>query len=320
MRLGIPTIFLLFPAGCFALLFQLGRPEIDYWLLPEDIGSVQTDFIYEAHGPYSDAVVSGWDLIDEPTNAITGPWGNKTGLFVPAPYGDYGLGRSSVQPTTYVQILGREAGMCLDVQSAEIPEQTYNPNMKFYYKWNTGFYLSSGQRTWLYPYHTDLAHPNPRFQCTFETAVITSQGDGVRHANTAFEWLDEISGTHIFVQHYVYDSRNDIHEVSSGYDPKIGKLWIAQKLGSPDAYGSTLPDSAVFTNGIWADYEMFGIDQPWSRFEAMIDFLNTKHGISMSRDRDRWRLVAASFNLEMQQGYAGSLAGKCRNMTLWTRH
>ncbi|QHI69185.1 hypothetical protein [Tichowtungia aerotolerans] len=321
MRLAVPAVFLLFPAGCLAVLFQFGRPDIDYWLQPLDVGPVASNFVYEDNAPYSDAVVTAWDLISEPKDAITGPWGNKTGLFVPEPYGNYGLGRSPVQPTTYVQIAGREVGMCLDVQASEIPDQTYNPNMKFYYKWNMDFYLGDGgEKTWLYPYHSASAHPNPQFRCTFEAAVKTSQGSGVRHANTAFQWLEEISGTHIFVQHYVYDSRDEIQAVSSGYDPKIGKLWIAQKLGDPDAYCLTLPGSAVFTNGVWSDYRMFGLDQPWSRFETMIDFLNARYGISMSKDRDRWRLVAASFNLEMQQGYEGCIAGKCRDMTLWTRH
>ncbi|QHI69165.1 hypothetical protein [Tichowtungia aerotolerans] len=179
---------------------------------------------------------------------------------------------------------------------------------------------SQGVKTWLYPYHTAYSNSNPRLQCSFDAAVKTSTGSGVRHANTAFQWLDEESGTIIYVQHYIYDSRSTINAVSSGYDPKINQLWIAQKLGAAGTYHGTLSSSSVFTNGVWLDYEYFGIDQSWNHFSTMISYLNNKHGISLGTDRDKWRLVYATLNLEMQQGYEGCLAGKFRNMEVWTRY
>jgi hypothetical protein len=320
-RTGIAIWVGLLPAGCFAFLFLIGHTTQDHHLLPVDVGSVAADIFYETNAPYGDAVVFAWDLISEPVNAITGPWGNKTGLFVPAPYGDYGVGRSSSQPTTYIQICSNQVGICLDVQPEEVADQTYNPNAKFYYKWNKDYYTGhSGVKTWLYPYNTGYSNSNPRVQCSFDAAVKTSSGTGVRHANTSFQWLDEESGNIIYVQHYVYDSRAFIPAVSSGYDAKINQLWIAQKLGAAGTFCGTLIGSSVFTNAVWSDYAMFGVDQSWSYFYNMITYLNNKHGISLGSDRDQWRLVSVSFNLEMQQGYDGCIAGKCKDVDVWTQY
>lgn len=316
-------LILFIPVVSFAWLFTLlsAYGVDDEHLISGNIGSVASDIYYETNAPYGDEMVFAWDLISEPTNAITGPWGNKTGLFVPSPYGDYGVGRSFSQPTTYIQIYNNEIGICLDVQLSEVTNQTYNPNAKFYYKWNKDYYTGhQGVKTWLYPYHTDYSNSNSRVQCAFEAAVKTSFGTGVRHANTSFQWLDYESGAIIYVQHYVYDSRASINAVSSGYDAKINQLWIAQQLGAAGTFCGTLTGSSVFTNTVWSDYTTFGVDQSWGHFSNMIAYLNNKHGISLGTDRDKWRLVSVSFNFEMQQGYDGSLAGKCKDFDVWTRY
>ena len=284
-----------------------------------DVGSVGSDFYYETSTPYGDEVVWGWDLISEPTVPITGAWGNKTGLYVPAPYGDHGLGRSSSQPTTYIQIYSNEVGICLDVQPGEVASQTYNPNVKFYYFWNWGNYGEQASTGWLYPFHSTYSNANPRLQCSFDAAVKTSFGTGVRHANTSFQWVDEESGSQIYVQHYVYDNRGaGISDVNSGIDPKINKLWLAQKVGAPGAYCSTLEGSSVYTGTVWPEYEYFGIDTSWSQFEEMIVYLNNRHGTSLGLDRDKWRLASVSFNFEMQWKFEGSMGGKVKDMKVWT--
>lgn len=315
------------PAGLPARFVRLsvaalwtGTTYEDYVHLDSgSIGSVWSDFYYETNAPYGDEVVWGWDLISEPTVPISGPWGNKTGLFVPAPYGDYGLGRHAAQPTTYIQVYSNEVGICLDVQPGEVGSQTYNPNVKSFYFWDWGSYGKQGSAGWLYPFHSTYSNTNPRLLCTFDAAVVTSSGTGVRHANTSFQWVDEVSGEQLYVQHYVYDSRTSINAVSSGYDPKINKLWIAQKLGDPAVYCGTLEGSGVFTNAVWADYTFFGVDTSWGQFEDMVVFLNGQHGTSFGTDRDKWRLASASFNLEMQQGHEGSVGGKVKDMKVWTR-
>ena len=314
-------IFCLFPLFCLAWLFELDSIRITEHLIGGDIGSIAADVYYETDTPFGDEVVWAWDLISKPTNAITGAWGEMTGLFVPMPYENYGVGRESILPTTYIQIFGQELGMCLNVQDTEVPHQTYNPNVKYFYKWNRDYYTGhKGAKIWLYPYHTAYSNSNPVLQCSFQAAVKTSYGTGVRHANTSFQWRDEESDSIIYVQHYVYDSRDTIKTVSSGYDKKISQLWVALMLGSPDAYCGTLPGSAVFTNSVWADYNWFGITQSWDQFLNMVLFLNTKHGINLGTDRDKWRLVSVSFNLEMQQKYEGCMAGKFKQMKVWTSH
>ena len=293
----------------------------DYHLFSGNLGSVATNFYYNAAPPYGDEGVAGWDLISNLTNPITGPWGNKTGLFVPAPYGNYGLGRSSSQPTTFVQMYGTEAGLCLDVESWEVPSETYNPNVKLMYIWNKGYYMGgNGTKTWLYPYSTAYSNSNPHLMCSFEAAVKTSYGSGVRHANTAFEWVDEVSGTIVYVQHYIYGSRTNINDVASGFDAKSGQLWITEKLGSSGCFCEPLEGSAVWTNTVWSDYKYFGIDQSWTDFSNLVSYLNQKHNLNMGYDRNKWRLLCATFNLEMQQGFDGCAAGKVNDFDVWTRY
>lgn len=303
-------------AACFSFLAADGDDV--FHLVPGSMGSVTQRWYYETEPPTGLRCAVGYDLLSNPQIPITGPWGNKTGLSVPAPYGDCGVARHAQQPTTYIQMAGRELGICLDVQPEEIARQTYNPNAKFIYKFPADYYPGhQGTKINLYPFHSACGDA-PSLQFSFEAAIKTSHGDGVRHANNTYLWRDDASGQVVYVQFYYHDERYGT-DWASGYDSKIGQLWVLQRLGRPTGWHTAMPASSVYSQTVWPDYRFFAASQSWSQFSAMITALNAKHpGANYGLDRDKWRLIQVMLNLEMQRGYAGCIAGKFRNMAVWT--
>ncbi len=291
-----------------------------YHLKGGDIGTVPKDFVYEKAIPVDDEVIWAWDLISEPTLPVVRPL-NSTGLTVPEPYGKYERSRSAGSPTTYYQIYEDEVGMCLNVKPEEVSQETYNPNMKLAYRWKADYYGGNEtKKTWLYPYSNLYPHKNPRLQIEFQADVKTSQGTGIRHAHTAQQWLDEETGLHVYLQHYYYDSRESFPPITSGYDPKIHKLWVIVRMDGKGSYHGLLPGTKPFSNKTWDDYAAFGIDQSWEHFKNIIRYLNEEHDLNMSLNRDKWRLAIFSNNFEMQRGYPGTLAGKIKDTNIRTRY
>lgn len=289
-----------------------------FHLVPGEMGSVHERWYYETSPPQGVRAAVGWDLISNPQTPIDGPWGEKTGLEVPAPYGDYGVARRSEQPSSYIQIVGRELGICLDVQPDEIGDQTYHPNAKFIYTFPADYYPGhQGEKIPLYPFHSAYG-ANPSLQFSFEAAIKTSYGDFVRHAHKQYLFRDETSGQPVYVQFYINDPRST-PDWASGYDDKIGQLWVLQRFGRSTGWHTVMPGSATFSDTTWEEYRFFAGGQSWDEFDAMIQALNAKHSAAnYGRDRDKWRLIQVSLDLEMPFGYAGSIAGKFRNMAVWT--